>query len=112
MAGDYYRMVFYHNKTRKRDFLSPHDRKIKPELEETVPCLRRSISLYSKIEDAKNQYYQHPGLPYRYIAKIHLPGKHGIIHQTPENNDSHHDWWIPEGVDPTQYSFIKIDGPY
>ena len=75
-----------------------------------MPCLRRSVSIYLDIEDAKKILYQYPNLPYKYIAKINLSGYHGIIHHTPKNNnDSHHDWWIPEGVDPTQYCNCIID---
>jgi len=106
LVGNYYRLV-YCNILRKRDFLSRYERNKK---EDT--CLKRSISLFSEIQDAKSILLQYPKFRYRYIAKIHLPGKHGIIHKTSQNNNSHHEWWIPINIDPMHYSCNSITGPY
>jgi hypothetical protein len=106
MPGVYYRMILRSNEIRLKDFNS---RYIKNGIDNT--CSNRSISIFSDIEDAKNVLYQSPRFYYRYIVKLELVGNHGIIHYTPYNNNSHHDWWIPENVNPLEYCH-EIQGPF
>ena len=104
--GVYYRMILKSDKVRRRDF-KPHLKKN----DNGNICSNRSISIFSDIKDAENVLYQSPKFCYRNIVKLELNGNHGIIHNTPNNNNSHHDWWIPENVNPLDYC-REIEGPF
>ena len=104
MPNTYYRLVRFPDHVRRRDFLSPYDRHRHLDLEATRPCYRRSISLYSDAADSIHFRDLYPNLP-QFIAQIKLPGGHGLIEHTPSDVDgqSHHDWWIPNNLDPCQF---------
>jgi hypothetical protein len=109
LTGYYHRMVFKPDTLRKRDFRSQYERHKRDNPNSYDTCEGRAVSLFKDIEDAENVLHQHPGMNYRYIAKIYLPGNHGVIHHTPNGDgDSHHDWWIPNGVDPTSYDYQTL----
>lgn len=111
LPGHYHRMVLKSNIIRKRDFKSPYEKNRKGSQNKYNTCEGRAVSLFKDIEDAKYILLQHPGMNYRFIAKIYLPGNHGVIHHTPNGScKSHHDWWIPKEVDPTSYEY-EIIGP-
>ncbi len=108
----YHRMVLKSDGIRSKDFKSYYERNKRVDSDKVNGCKQRSVSLFKNKEEAINILYQFPGMPYRFIARIYLPGGHGVIHHTPnENGKSHHDWWVPKEVDPTSFKF-EITGPY
>lgn len=104
--GVYYRMILKSDKVRPRDFKAKYKKNNNGNI-----CLNRSISIFSDIKDAENVLFQYQNFYYRNIVKLELNGNHGIIHKTPNNNNSHHDWWIPDNVNPLNYCH-EIKGSY
>jgi hypothetical protein len=115
LRGEYYRLVPHADRSpRRKDFRSYYERNLDPELEATKPCYRRSVSVYTDPEDLHRVLRLYPGKQERCIIRLHLRGGHGIVEHTPsaEDGKSHHDWWIPLGVDPCAYFDSHVGGPY
>lgn len=74
----------------------------------------RSVSLHTDRIDSLRILDLYPKFPYRCLARLELRGGHGIIQHTPsqEDGNSHHDWWIPVGVDPCSFVSGQNEGPY
>lgn len=99
LPGTYYRLVETVEGCNPGDFLSSNDRDIYPEDPE---CYRRCVSIYSSLSDVKRVRKAFKKLP-RHIAQLDLRGDHGVLRSTPDEFDSHHDWWIASGVDPASF---------
>lgn len=110
LEGTYYRIAHRPGRVTRKDFRSYKDRNMHEDMEETDPCHRRSVSIHADISDCKWLMELYPQIG-RAIAKIQLPGGHGIVEYTPskENGQSHHDWWIPEGIDPCSFFVAPED---
>jgi hypothetical protein len=111
LPGSYYRMIRGPDKAEAADFQSYFERNWRPQDERTQPCQRRAVSIFSKEADAVATLKQFPNLPFRYILKLRLSGSHGIVHRSSANGGSHHDWWIPLGVEPLRMG-EEVSGPF
>lgn len=103
LSGTYYRVVPNSNKTDSHHFKSQHELGQMKKLELTEACGRRAVSMFSDYKEAVALSKQVPTLG-KYVACLILKGGHGIVHKDHSGfGKTHHDWWIPIGVNPTQY---------
>ncbi len=100
--GVYYRLVCDPDGISSKDFLSDFDKGRRKNWEANSPCCRRCISVHSTLAGVITVWKQFQTLP-RHIAELNLNGNHGIIHPVSNNNDTHHAWWIPMGIDPCSF---------
>ena len=99
--GKYYRCI-KNNRAIINDFYSPYQLG-KPRIHSSNICENRSISIFSNIDDAINVIHQYPNFSKKFVVELNLRGNHGVIHRSPNNDNSHHDWWIPDNVNPLMY---------
>lgn len=100
IQGTFYKVVKNMNKSDPNHFKSQYELHEMEHLEDTEACERRSVSILSSYDEAVrlSQQYQKKG---KCIARIDLTNGHGVIHHTPNKMlATHHDWWIPIGIDP------------
>jgi hypothetical protein len=97
--GVYYRLVNCLDSVSRLDFLSDYDVGRRVKLEAISPCVRRCVSIFSAVDSIASVRSQFPNLP-RFIAELRLNGHHGLIGS---NRSQHHNWWIPEGVEPSSF---------
>jgi hypothetical protein len=115
LCDDYLYLVPHADRLpRKKDFRSYFDRGLGRDLPDSEGCSLRGVSIHQDIADLERILKLYPGKAERCVVKLRLPGGHGIVKHTPsaEGGDSHHDWWIPVGVDPSTYFESHVGGPY
>ena len=108
--GTFYRLVSKRG-SQFQDFLSYRELGREPDI--SIPeCEFCAVSIFSEIEGIKSLIRQAPGLKKtKLLAKGSLLAKHGKIKNTPSStHDSHHSWWIPEDMDPSD-SFRLMEFP-
>lgn len=103
LPGIYYRVVPSETLSNRENFQSHFELNLRPDLEDSEPCSRRAVSMFGSYASAVNLSKQYPNKG-KFIASLNLNGGHGIVHKS-ENNKwrSHHNWWLPNGIDPTHY---------
>jgi hypothetical protein len=93
-SGEFYRYV-QNDPPQASDLLS--QRELKPECEFDQPeCVIRSVSIFRHKEDAiamskRVSLFRKPRWK---LAVGSLKPKHGVVMNTPFNEQSHHSWWI------------------
>lgn len=115
LSGEYIHLVPHSDRPpRKRDFYSPYQQGRGTNLPPSDACSLRGVSIYTEQADLHRLLKLWPKMQERCIIKIKLPGGHGIVQHTPSAaaGPSHHDWWIPIGVDPCSYFLSHVGGPY
>jgi hypothetical protein len=110
MCGTYYRVVKNNNKNDPDHFRSHYETGELKKIEKTNPCSRRAISMYKVFNHAINTSKNYPKKG-NYIAQIKLTGGHGVVCKDGGNTDSHHNWWVPNNVNPNSFC-QKIKGPF
>jgi len=109
MCGIYYRLAINNNKSDPKHFRSYYEEKRRIKEEATEPCKRRALSIFGDYNDAVIILKQIPTLG-KYIAHLDLTGGHGVVQKDGCGLESHHGWWVPNGVNPCDYC-SKIEGP-
>lgn len=103
LPGTYYRVVRNSDRGDPIHFKSQQELGHMKHLELTEGCGRRAVSLFSDYGEAVALSKQVPTLG-KYIACLSLKGGHGVVHKDNSGwGKTHHDWWIPIGVNPTKY---------
>lgn len=103
--GVFYRFV-RHEPPTPDDFKRPIDTPRYRGEEYKDRCELYALSVYSLIEDAKRAQDLIPAMSKRLIARGDLSPAHGVVSNTPDKHPtevlwSHHDWWVPLGVEPS-----------
>jgi hypothetical protein len=102
--GTYYRLVADKDKSNPVHFKSYHELGRMKHLEKTDACGRRAVSVLALYHEvvALSINFQNLG---KYVATLELKGGHGVIHNDVDNGEyqSHHNWWIPLGVNAAAY---------
>jgi hypothetical protein len=115
LCDDYLYLVRHPDRPpRKRDFRSYFERGLGKDLPESEGCSLRGVSIHKDAADLHRILKLYPRKAERCIVKLKLSGGHGIVKHTPseEGGPSHHDWWIPDGVEPQSYFEAHVGGPY
>ena len=94
-----------HDPVHDRDFLSQFDL---GRAATADPCLRRALSIFSKVTDAEHRRRLTPKLG-RYIAQGTLEHAHGDMKHTGGDRSSHVSWWPCEGID-RKAGFLVMQG--
>jgi hypothetical protein len=105
-VGMYYRIVTSYPDPSVEDFMSEAEKGNCPDYGSVGRrCNLCGVSLMKELTDAKRLMNRHQMLsPNQYVAEVHLTGGHGVVRQTHSSTyPSHHNWWIPVGVDPFQF---------
>jgi hypothetical protein len=99
---------------RRRDFRSFFDRGLGRDLPESEGCSLRAVSVHKDIADLHHILQLYPKKAERCVVKMNLRGGHGLVEYTPsdEGGKSHHDWWIPIGVNPCEFFESHVGGPF
>lgn len=111
--GIFIRLVPHNNRVRRKDFKSSYEKnKLHfPDLHDE--CSQRAISLYKEKHDALDFIDNHPKAYTKCLVYINIPRDSGVIIQcNEENRKSHHNWWIPNRIDPTMIPIVKFEGPF
>lgn len=109
MSGTYYRIVKNDKISDPIHYKSHYELNLRTDLEGCSACSRRALSILSKNEEAVSRLKNHPKLG-KYIARLELTGKHGIVCKDGRVLNSHHNWWVPIGVKASRFC-VKIEGP-
>lgn len=114
LCETYFHLVPHSDRIRKKDFRSYYDRGLEKELEETEGCGRRSVSVHKDKADLHRILKLYPTKRERCIVRVELRGGHGVVMHTPseEGGPTHHDWWIPIGVNPCDFADKTAEGPF
>lgn len=115
LCGEYLHLVPHADRApRRRDFFSHYERGLGKDLPESEACSIRGVSIHTNIADLETILKLYPKMAERCVIKVNLPGGHGVVRHTPsdEGGPTHHDWWIPTGVNPCSYFDGHVSGPY
>jgi hypothetical protein len=111
--GIFYRIVYYQDRIRRKDFLSRYEKSKINYLDKNFNCEQRATSLFREKGDAEDVLKNHPRMHTRCIAQINIPIDYGVIDHCPdEGRLSHHNWWIPNEVNIEEIEVISISDPY
>lgn len=105
-CDSYFRVVKNSNANDPNNFRSHFET---GERQDAPECARRSLSMYLKKEDAVGLSKNWPTKG-RYIARLDLKGGHGLVRGGKNSKNSHHDWWVADGVVATDFC-KSIEGP-
>lgn len=100
MCGIYYRLAKSKDKSDPKNFKSHHELGLKQDMEQIDPCGRRGLSMNATVDDLINLWKMYPRIG-KYIAFLNLSGGHGVVAKVGRN--SHHNWWVPNGVAANSY---------
>jgi len=100
----YFKVVRNTNKSDPDHFKSQYQLGEMPHLEHTEACGRRSVSILASYDEAVRASQQYQRKWGKCIAYIDLTVGHGVVHISPTRTLlTHHDWWVPDGVDANSY---------
>lgn len=109
MCGTYYRVVRNSDRTDPTHFKSHYETGERLDLEASDPCSRRAISMFKERERAVGLSRNFPNKG-KFIARLVLSGGHGVVCKAEHDLNSHHNWWIPNGVNAAGFC-PRIEGP-
>jgi hypothetical protein len=115
LPGEYLHLVPHADRPpRKRDFYSCYEKGKGKDLPDSEACSIRGISIHTDERDLQRLLRLWPKMQERCIIRIKLPGGHGVVQHTPseDGGPSHHDWWVPVGVDACSYFDSHVGGPF
>lgn len=110
MCGTYYRLVKNGNTSDPAHFKSHYEANLRKDLESIKACSRRAVSMFKAYEDAIKLSILFPTKG-KYIMCLKLTGGHGVVcEENYRSFKSHHNWWVPNGVN-AQHFCSDIKGP-
>jgi len=97
------------------DFDRPIDKPRKAEPSDDELCELSALSVFTDVSDVPIARKFIPGFKKKLVALAQLNAGHGLVEQAPTacegspTMDSHHNWWVPEGLDPlTLFTLVEV----